>query len=465
MVDPRTGVLSEAKVVTGVDDHSRYCVIAKVVPRATSRAVCLAFAEALARFGVPEEVLTDNGKVFTDRFGKNGEVLFDKICRKNGITHRLTQPASPNQNGKVERFHGTFRPEFLKEADAFESVAAAQAAVDTWVGDYNTDRPHQALDPKLPVTPGERFTPVPVEARALLELWVPPSLTPVLDPTAGPDPDAAEGRDSQPGMETSPVADIDEDGPGQRSGWTGAAIEFDRVVPASGNLMLSGRQFWLGPARAGVTVRFWADVEVIHLLIGGARVKSIRSHLSETDLRRLVATGAVNAGPSPLPGPEDGTAIEVDRVVGSGGTVSLGQQVILAAEILAGRQVGIRIEPGVLMFFDLETRELLRTRPNPLSTEQVRRLRGARRAGPPPRPGTEPVRVQRRADNSGTLMVVGQKIALGRDHRHQVLTVTVSETTLTVHLGDGDERTFRRTNDKAVRNIKPMRPRTATSIS
>jgi transposase len=82
LVDPVTGVVGEAKVVTGVDDHSRFCVIAAVVERATGRAVCLAFAAALARFGVPEEVLTDNGKQFTDRFGKGGEVLFDKICRR-----------------------------------------------------------------------------------------------------------------------------------------------------------------------------------------------------------------------------------------------------------------------------------------------------------------------------------------------------------------------------------------------
>jgi transposase InsO family protein len=90
LVSPVTGELREAKVVTAVDDHSRYCVIAKVVERATGRAVCLALAEALARFGVPEEINTDNGKQFTGRFGRagtrNGEVLFDKICRRNGIT-------------------------------------------------------------------------------------------------------------------------------------------------------------------------------------------------------------------------------------------------------------------------------------------------------------------------------------------------------------------------------------------
>jgi transposase InsO family protein len=89
---------TEAKVVTGVDDHSRYCVIASVVARATGRAVCLAFAAALRAFGVPGEVLTDNGKQFTDRFGKGGEVLFDRICRDNGITHRLTPPRTPDHD-------------------------------------------------------------------------------------------------------------------------------------------------------------------------------------------------------------------------------------------------------------------------------------------------------------------------------------------------------------------------------
>jgi transposase InsO family protein len=163
IVNTTTGELREAKIVTGVDDHSRFCVMATVVERATARAVCLAFAQALARHGVPDEVITDNGKQFTDRFNRygpsRGEVLFDKICRKNGITHRLTQPGSPNQNGKVERFHGTLRPDFLDQADPFESVEAAQAAVDVWAADYNAERPHQGLDEKVPVVPADRFTP------------------------------------------------------------------------------------------------------------------------------------------------------------------------------------------------------------------------------------------------------------------------------------------------------------------
>jgi transposase InsO family protein len=49
----------DAKVITGVDDHSRFCVIAAVVPRATGRAVCLALVEAFGRYGIPDELLTD----------------------------------------------------------------------------------------------------------------------------------------------------------------------------------------------------------------------------------------------------------------------------------------------------------------------------------------------------------------------------------------------------------------------
>lgn len=49
----------EVKIVTGIDDHSRYCVIARAVLRATARPVCQAFLDAMAVYGVPEEVLTD----------------------------------------------------------------------------------------------------------------------------------------------------------------------------------------------------------------------------------------------------------------------------------------------------------------------------------------------------------------------------------------------------------------------
>ena len=61
---------AEVKIVTGIDDHSRFVVSAEAVMRATARPVCQALAEALARHGIPAQILTGNGKVFTGRFGR-----------------------------------------------------------------------------------------------------------------------------------------------------------------------------------------------------------------------------------------------------------------------------------------------------------------------------------------------------------------------------------------------------------
>ncbi len=146
---------TECKVLTGVDDHSRFCVCAGVMVRATARPVCGFFGQALERHGVPEEVLTDNGKVFTNRFAlRPTEVLFDKICRENGITHRLTAPRSPTTTGKIERFHRTLRTEFLR-GRSFATLELAQKHLDAWVDEYNTERPHQSLKMATPV---ERFS-------------------------------------------------------------------------------------------------------------------------------------------------------------------------------------------------------------------------------------------------------------------------------------------------------------------
>jgi len=146
----------ELKVVTGIDDHSRFCVAAGLVERATARPVCTVFAEAMRRWGVPDEILTDNGKVFSARLGpRPAEVLFDRICRENGIVHRLTGVRAPTTTGKIERFHKTVRTEFLT-GPGFATQDDAQAALDAWVVDYNTNRPHQALGMLSPIA---RFQP------------------------------------------------------------------------------------------------------------------------------------------------------------------------------------------------------------------------------------------------------------------------------------------------------------------
>ncbi len=95
----------ECKVLSGIDDHSRYVVCAAVLAVPSARAVADAFTAAMKAYGVPAEVLTGNGKQFTGRFTEPGpaEVLFERVCREHGITAKLTKPYSPTTAGKVER--------------------------------------------------------------------------------------------------------------------------------------------------------------------------------------------------------------------------------------------------------------------------------------------------------------------------------------------------------------------------
>jgi transposase InsO family protein len=144
----------EAKIVSGIDDHSRFVVCAHVVARAMARPVCDALEVAMAAHGVPEAILTDNGKVFTARFGPGpGPVRFDRVCVNNGITHILTAPRAPTTTGKIERWHKTLRREFL-DGKTFASLEDAQAQLDRWVKHYNHERPHQSIGRMPPI---ERF--------------------------------------------------------------------------------------------------------------------------------------------------------------------------------------------------------------------------------------------------------------------------------------------------------------------
>ena len=53
---------TSAKALTGVDDHSRYCVSARLMARERTKSVCDGFSSAMQAYRVPSQVLTDNGK-------------------------------------------------------------------------------------------------------------------------------------------------------------------------------------------------------------------------------------------------------------------------------------------------------------------------------------------------------------------------------------------------------------------
>ena len=224
------------KALTGVDDHSRFCVCAHLMVRETSRNVCDGLAGALRAYGLPGQILTDNGKVFTGRYGRPPvEVLFDRVCRENGIEHLLTQPRSPTTTGKIERFHRALRTEFRTDR-VFASLKTAQAELDAWVQEYNHQRPHQALDMS---TPADRF------------LRPDPATVSPLRLSAGP------GRPA----------------PG-RSGGTWVA----RRASALGVVCVQWQQVCLGVAAAGRPIDVWVTDQVLQFYDGDQLLRTEQRH-------------------------------------------------------------------------------------------------------------------------------------------------------------------------------------------
>ena len=240
---------TELSAVTGLDDHSRFCVSARLVARATARPVCEALAAAMRTHGVPEAILTDNGKVFTARFGKGpGPVLFDRVCVENGVRHLLTAPYSPTTTGKVERFHKTLRAEWVRPNERrFATIAQAQTSLDAWVLEYNTARPHQSLGGHPPV---QRF--------ALAER----SLT-VLDVE-----DSTEDRPAPPRTAHRPA---------------GVA----RWVDQRGLISLAGFHYRAGPSFAGEHVEVVATGGLVEIWHHGVLVASHVQRLRADQLDRL----------------------------------------------------------------------------------------------------------------------------------------------------------------------------------
>ena len=216
--------------------------------------------------------------------------------------------------------------------------------------------------------------------------------------------------------------------PGSDSG-QGKAVELDRLVPSSGNLWIAGQQVWPGPPMTGRTVRLWAGLKQVRVLLDGHRIKTLPSRLDARDLARLAAAGAQPAEPPPLP-PACGDVTEVDRTVNASGNVSLGDHIISAGLPLAGQRVTLR--PGGPVARILAGGVLVRTVACPVPPGARPRLRGARpgTAQPPRLPA--PLVVTRRVSVRGAIMVGGQKIQVGLAHARKTVAVTVGPDTIQV---------------------------------
>jgi transposase InsO family protein len=286
---------TEVKIVTGIDDHSRFCVCARIVARATARQVCDALSFALRMHGPPDQILTDNGKVFTARFGNGpGPVMFDRICNNNSIRHLLTAPYSPTTTGKVERLHKTMREGFFADNDrVHETIDDAQVALDAWVREYNVDRPHQSLGDR---PPAERFALAGLRA-----------------------------------------ADEDDDEPDEpQSGPRPAGVS--RWVDQRGSISVASQRYRVGPTYVGEPVEVVVRDGLVEILHAGVLVATHaeRGRTRTGAARQLNARGARPAS----------SGISVKRIVDGAGAVSFAATSYRAGMAWARKQVDVAIVAG-----------------------------------------------------------------------------------------------------------------------
>jgi transposase InsO family protein len=149
------------EVLNWLDDHSRYLLSATAHRPVTGDDVVTTFVAAIEQHGAPASTLTDNGRVYTARFG-GGRNAFEYLLPVLGVRQKNGSPGHPQTQGKIERFHQTLQ-RWLNARPPAQSIAQLQRHLDDFRDHYNEHRPHRALARS---TPGHAYRATPKAAPA-----------------------------------------------------------------------------------------------------------------------------------------------------------------------------------------------------------------------------------------------------------------------------------------------------------
>jgi putative transposase len=126
-----------------IDDYNREAIAIEVAHSMPAIRVTELLERIIQEQAKPKTIRTDNGPEFISK-------EFNTWCNSRNIEIQYTQPGRPMQNGYIERFNRSFRESIL-DAYLFEDIMQIQILAEEWVKDYNSKRPHEALDGKTPL--------------------------------------------------------------------------------------------------------------------------------------------------------------------------------------------------------------------------------------------------------------------------------------------------------------------------
>lgn len=142
--------------LTAVDDHSRYCLCLQACTDEKRQTVKDRLINVFRQYGLPLQINVDNGSPWgTQCTGEYTQLSMWLI--RLGIVVTYSAPFHPQTNGKIERFHRTLKAEVL-QGRMFNGSKDVQKSFDRWRDIYNFERPHDALENKVPA---DRYKPSP----------------------------------------------------------------------------------------------------------------------------------------------------------------------------------------------------------------------------------------------------------------------------------------------------------------
>jgi putative transposase len=139
---------SRSEPLTMTDGFSRFLLSVNATGSTAAREAQPLFEQAFGEYGLPEVIRSDNGSPFASK-GATGLTQLSAWWIKLGIRHERTDPGSPQQNGRHERFHLTLLEAMTPAPD---DRAEQQQRFVAFKQEYNHERPHEALGQKPPAT-------------------------------------------------------------------------------------------------------------------------------------------------------------------------------------------------------------------------------------------------------------------------------------------------------------------------
>src|SRR5688572_30608493 len=140
--------------LTITDFATRYLITCDALTTTQTMYAFSVFERTFQEFGLPRAIRTDNGLPFASGHALYGLSKVSVWWLRLGIQIERIRPGHPEQNGRHERMHLTLKREATKPTAA--NTLQQQDRFDTFIAQYNRERPHEGLGMKMPA---EVYTP------------------------------------------------------------------------------------------------------------------------------------------------------------------------------------------------------------------------------------------------------------------------------------------------------------------